>query len=169
MFHVCDSSLRRLITDLVLFHSCHDVMYVPDPSLMIYLFEHFVFRAYPVTVANSNCGHSFCALCLLKGFFSLLDEDGYWSAQLACPTCRTALALIPDDTPRPAHTCPFIPNTATDKEITQLVDSLHQYTFDVPGPAEEILTWLINGGSRVKWWIRARCAYCTSIRLLSPC
>ncbi|KAJ3478779.1 hypothetical protein NLI96_g9521 [Meripilus lineatus] len=117
---------------------CHDVM------------------AYPVTVANSNCGHSFCALCLLKGFFSLLDEDGYWSAQLACPTCRTALALIPDDTPRPAHTCPFIPNTATDKEITQLVDSLHQYTFDVPGPAEEILTWLINGGSRVKWWIRAR-------------
>lgn len=117
-----------------------------------YLFEHFVFRVYPVIVSNSNCDHTFCALCLLKHFFSRLDEDEYWNTQLIWPTCQAVLSLILDDTSQLSHSCPFISNTATDKCMMQLMDSLHQYTFNEPGSPKEIVKWLINGDLRVTWW-----------------
>ncbi|KAH9941981.1 hypothetical protein B0H21DRAFT_542082 [Amylocystis lapponica] len=92
----------------------------------------FDIMACPYSLVPSQCGHTFCALCILKWFFSHLHyECGNWHEILECPLCRAHLPfpLHPDQMdvlPRPAATCPFTPNRLADKVLTDAIDVVRQ-------------------------------------------
>ncbi|KAI0765672.1 hypothetical protein BD413DRAFT_574652 [Trametes elegans] len=81
--------------------------------------------ACPYTLTPGTCGHSFCALCILKWCFTLVHRQcGYWHDSLECPLCRTELPYTPDRTPRSAFTFPFTPNRLADAAIKALLENL---------------------------------------------
>ena len=82
-------------------------------------------RALPYTLTPAECGHTFCALCTLKWFFSRLHRScGSWHESVDCPICRSLLILTPDTTPRTVITVPFTPNRLAGKVIENLVAKL---------------------------------------------
>ncbi|CCM00586.1 uncharacterized protein FIBRA_02622 [Fibroporia radiculosa] len=104
---------------------------VHTDKVLMQLEEHFTcalcfdVMACPYSLAPSTCGHSFCALCIMKWFFSHIHEDcGSWHDVLECPLCRAVLPTPTPDPPRRAETCPFTPNRLADKVITDLIDGL---------------------------------------------
>ncbi|KAJ7847260.1 hypothetical protein B0H14DRAFT_2446187 [Mycena olivaceomarginata] len=40
-----------------------------------------------------NCGHSFCALCILRHIFSNLHACGLWHESPGCPLCRAPIFI----------------------------------------------------------------------------
>lgn len=67
--------------------------------------------AHPFSLNPGQCGHTFCALCILKWFFSRLHKAcGGWHESVDCPICRSLLVITPDRTPRLDITFPFVPN-----------------------------------------------------------
>lgn len=75
--------------------------------------------------ALSPCGHSFCAICLLKWFFSRMHKKcGLWHQSVHCPICRNGIVLTPPRTPRPETTFPFTPNRAAAAVIEQQLEKL---------------------------------------------
>src|SRR5262249_30064825 len=111
---------------------CYDIMYVSLYFLPIYRVHSppppfpptFRVRACPYTLTPSQCGHSFCALCILKWFISRIHEAcGTWHDPVECPICRSTLALTPP-IPRPSITCPFTPNRALDTFLQNTINRL---------------------------------------------
>ncbi|KAI0091625.1 hypothetical protein BDY19DRAFT_991313 [Irpex rosettiformis] len=99
--------------------------------------------ASPYVINSPQCGHSYCALCLLKWFFTHLHTDcGTWHDNLQCPLCRTPLpetSEIAQTLPRKTATCPFTPDRHADKVIATLVQSLSE-TLNPRGTSKEDLS-----------------------------
>ncbi|KIY53356.1 hypothetical protein FISHEDRAFT_19104, partial [Fistulina hepatica ATCC 64428] len=71
--------------------------------------------AHPYSLNAGRCGHSFCAQCLLKWFFSRLHKGcGNWHESVDCPICRQMVVITPDRVPRMDITFPFVPNRLGD-------------------------------------------------------
>jgi len=92
--------------------------------------------ACPYAPTSANCGHSFCAICILKWFFSRLHRAcGSWHENVACPFCRTPLAYTPAFPPRDLSTFPFSPNRLADACIRSAIEKLASSSLpDNPGP-----------------------------------
>ncbi|KAF9454264.1 hypothetical protein P691DRAFT_656521 [Macrolepiota fuliginosa MF-IS2] len=93
--------------------------------------EHFTcalcyeIMAYPYTLNPGQCGHTFCAICILKWFFSRLHRVcGGWHEAVDCPICRSVLVITPDHVPRPPTTFPFVPNRVATAVVESLVEKL---------------------------------------------
>ncbi|RPD56989.1 hypothetical protein L226DRAFT_445138, partial [Lentinus tigrinus ALCF2SS1-7] len=81
--------------------------------------------AAPYSLNNGNCGHVFCAMCLLRWAFEALHLDcGHWHDRLQCPLCRAYLPDIPQNTPRSLATFPFVPNRTTSTTLEFYVNLL---------------------------------------------
>lgn len=140
------------------------------PSTMVT--DHLVPRAYPLTLSPAKCGHSFCAICVLKWFFSRMHRQcGKWHESLECPICRTELPSTPEAT-RSMKTCPFTPNRLADSVLTDLINSLTSLPGNSDGSPRgkssgagrsthsknetTISTWAEDGSSRKEWLRRVR-------------
>ncbi|EPT01140.1 hypothetical protein FOMPIDRAFT_1023444 [Fomitopsis schrenkii] len=87
----------------------------------------FDVMACPYSLSPAQCGHTYCAVCILKWYFTNLCEAcGDWCNHLDCPLCRTVLPrpVEPNERPRQMYALPFTPARAADERVTQLVDSL---------------------------------------------
>ncbi|KAI0692450.1 hypothetical protein BC835DRAFT_1416561 [Cytidiella melzeri] len=85
----------------------------------------FEVMACPYFLTPSQCGHTFCAMCLLQWFFTHLHQDcGSWHEILECPLCRSLLPETPPKQPRQKSSCPFAPNRFADEIISSHVKSL---------------------------------------------
>ena len=83
------------------------------------------FRACPISLNPGQCGHTFCAMCALKWFFSRLHKAcGGWHESVDCPICRSLLIITPDRLPRPDITFPFTPNRTVDSVVQHMIDKL---------------------------------------------
>lgn len=84
-------------------------------------------RAAPYSLNNPQCGHTFCALCLVRWALASLSEDGGWHESLLCPMCRAPLPQAGSaDPPRSKCTFPFIPNPIVDADIKDLVSIVRE-------------------------------------------
>ncbi|GLB41817.1 putative RING-type zinc-finger [Lyophyllum shimeji] len=93
--------------------------------------EHFTcalcyeIMAHPYTLNPGQCGHTFCAICILKWFFSRLHMHcGAWHESVDCPICRSLLVITPDRVPRPDTTFPFVPNRTAAAVCETLIEKL---------------------------------------------
>ncbi|KIL69326.1 hypothetical protein M378DRAFT_69950 [Amanita muscaria Koide BX008] len=93
--------------------------------------EHFTcplcyeIMAHPISLSPGQCGHTFCATCILKWFFSRLHRPcGGWHEPVDCPMCRTHLIVTPERPPRPNITFPFVPNRIASSMLESLVQKL---------------------------------------------
>ncbi|KAH9926942.1 uncharacterized protein B0H18DRAFT_1004613 [Fomitopsis serialis] len=81
--------------------------------------------ACPYSLNLTSCGHSYCAQCLLKWFFTnLCNACGGWCQPLDCPLCRATLPTVPIPVPRDMTSLPFTPARAASDRIIELIDSL---------------------------------------------
>ncbi|KAF8159518.1 hypothetical protein B0H34DRAFT_673876 [Crassisporium funariophilum] len=81
--------------------------------------------AAPYSLNPGHCGHTFCALCILKWFFSRLHRAcGGWHESVDCPICRCPLIITPELAPRLHITFPFVPNRVAAAVIESLVEKL---------------------------------------------
>ncbi|KAF9269157.1 hypothetical protein L218DRAFT_423412 [Marasmius fiardii PR-910] len=95
--------------------------------------EHFTcplcyeIMAHPYSLNPGQCGHTFCALCILKWFFSRLHRQcGGWHESVDCPICRSLLVITPDRIPRLDVTFPFVPNRTAATISESLIEKLAQ-------------------------------------------
>jgi hypothetical protein len=87
--------------------------------------------AHPYTLNPGQCGHTFCALCILKWFFSRLHRAcGGWHESVDCPICRSLLVITPDRTPRLEITFPFVPNRTATSVVESLIEKLADSPLD---------------------------------------
>ncbi|KAF9054518.1 hypothetical protein BJ165DRAFT_1439480 [Panaeolus papilionaceus] len=100
-------------------------------SALQILEEHFMCSlcyevlAVPYTLNPPSCGHTFCALCILKWFFSRLHRAcGGWHESVDCPICRNLLIITPESVPRSHATFPFVPNRVAASVIDSLLEKL---------------------------------------------
>ncbi|KAI0749062.1 hypothetical protein C8Q74DRAFT_1310917 [Fomes fomentarius] len=126
--------------------------------------------AEPYLLDNTLCGHTFCAICVLKWASARIDlECGYWHEALECPLCRALLPYTPYNAPRNTHTFPFIPNHIADASIKSLLTILKEAAGSktaVTGVARsgtwhgkvdgEVIPWGEGKSARVEWENRAR-------------
>ncbi|KIK48225.1 hypothetical protein CY34DRAFT_72229, partial [Suillus luteus UH-Slu-Lm8-n1] len=100
----------------------------------------FEIMACPYSLNPRLCGHTFCATCILKWFFSRLHRAcATWHEPVDCPICRSALFCTPDNVPRPDSSFPFTPNRTADNAIRGMINSL--------GLAD----WAEDGHARQEW------------------
>ncbi|KAI5123510.1 hypothetical protein M0805_006670 [Coniferiporia weirii] len=110
-----DESLRRREAQTILDHLeehfqcplCYDIV------------------ACPYILSPAECGHTFCAICTLKWFFTRLHRGcGTWHESVACPLCRALLIITPESLPRSAVTIPFAPNRIAENSLRGLMGRL---------------------------------------------
>ncbi|KAK7025277.1 RING finger domain-containing protein [Favolaschia claudopus] len=90
-------------------HRCYDIM------------------AQPYSLNPGQCGHTFCALCILRHFFSRLHKAcGGWHESVDCPMCRSLLVITPERPPRLDITFPFVPNRTAAALCESMVEKLSQ-------------------------------------------
>ncbi|KAJ7281528.1 hypothetical protein C8J57DRAFT_1500225 [Mycena rebaudengoi] len=95
--------------------------------------EHFTcalcyeIMAQPYSLNPGQCGHTFCAMCILKHFFSRLHRIcSSWHEPVDCPMCRAFLVITPDRVPRPEITFPFVPNRKAGEICEAMIEKLKQ-------------------------------------------
>lgn len=89
--------------------------------------------AHPYTLNPSQCGHTFCAICILKWFFSRLHiKCGAWHESVDCPICRSLLVITPDCIPRHDSTFPFVPNRTAAAVCESLIEKLRTTSSAAP-------------------------------------
>lgn len=89
------------------------------------LFRCYEVLAAPYSLNPANCGHTFCAVCILKWFFSRLHRAcGGWHESVDCPICRSLLIITPETSPRLLFTFPFVPNRIAAATIESLVEKI---------------------------------------------
>ena len=114
---------------------CYEIMYVCSIAELKASLINRAGSACPYVLRADRCGHSFCAVCILKWYFTQLHRDcGSWHDPLQCPLCRTELPDVPADPPRPGFTCPFAPNRLADEAITAALQALQS----ILTPAEDM-------------------------------
>lgn len=105
--------------------------------------------ATPYSLNPGQCGHTFCALCILKWFFSRLHNAcGSWHESVDCPICRSVLTLTADVTPRPNNTFPFVPNRTAAAVLESLIEKLTQSRIPSTKVKREHSEGLGDSGSR---------------------
>ncbi|KAJ7668306.1 hypothetical protein B0H17DRAFT_220473 [Mycena rosella] len=83
--------------------------------------------AQPYSLNPGQCGHTFCALCILRHFFSRLHKAcGGWHESVDCPMCRSLLVITPDRVPRLDITFPFVPNRTAAAMCESMIEKLSQ-------------------------------------------
>ncbi|KAJ7247636.1 hypothetical protein B0H12DRAFT_738905 [Mycena haematopus] len=97
--------------------------------------EHFTcalcyeIMAQPYSLNPGQCGHTFCALCILRHFFSRLHKAcGGWHESVDCPMCRSLLVITPDRVPRLDITFPFVPNRTAAALCESMIEKLSHST-----------------------------------------
>lgn len=81
--------------------------------------------AHPYTLSSVNCGHTFCAICILKWYFAKLHRScGSWHESVKCPLCRSLLILTPESIPRQIITVPFAPNRIAEGAMKSMIERL---------------------------------------------
>lgn len=105
-----------------------------------------------------NCGHTFCATCILKWFFSRLHKGcGGWHDAVDCPLCRSALPHTPERTPRSSSSFPFIPNRTADIAIRGLMNTIsHELDNASTAASNSLSDWDEDGHSKQEWSKRER-------------
>jgi len=153
----------------------HDRDEAQPRDALRFLEEHFTCAlcleiiAHPVTVPHPNCGHTFCAICMVKHFFSRFHRTcGGWHEHVECPMCRSILIYTPNQLPRSLLTFPFAKNRMADAAVVAMVDQLTKQIEDtgIPTPCENmdqtkggiridrtspLAVWRMGGSSRVEW------------------
>ncbi|KAG7444905.1 uncharacterized protein BT62DRAFT_933307 [Guyanagaster necrorhizus] len=75
--------------------------------------------------AAGQCGHTFCAMCILKWSFSRLHRlCGCWHESVDCPICRSLVVMTPEKPPRLDFTFPFVPNRTASAVCDSWVEKL---------------------------------------------
>ncbi|KAF8555988.1 hypothetical protein OG21DRAFT_1409967 [Imleria badia] len=128
-------------------------------STLRYLEEYFTcplcfeIMACPYALIPRNCGHTFCATCILKWFFSRLHKGcGGWHEAVDCPLCRSALPHTPERTPRSTSCFPFTPNRTADMAIRGLINTISHELTDASTLASSPLSdWNEDGHSKQEW------------------
>lgn len=90
--------------------------------------HHISTSASPHMLSPALCGHSFCAICGLRWYFSALDVDetGVSHRLLNCPLCKSDLPEFPIfDELRDQWAFPFLPNRLAEDSL-----DCHFLTFD---------------------------------------
>ncbi|KIJ20924.1 hypothetical protein PAXINDRAFT_165748 [Paxillus involutus ATCC 200175] len=148
---------ERDLTDVVKDYGVHAA-----EATLNHLEEHytcplcFEIMACPYALIPRNCGHTFCATCILKWFFSRLGH-GYWPETVDCPMCRSALPYTPDQIPRPDFSFPFTPNRTADSAIRGLINSaFHDLTSMTTTVSTTLSDWNKDGHARQEWFKRER-------------
>ncbi|KAG1880436.1 hypothetical protein C8R48DRAFT_683982 [Suillus tomentosus] len=113
----------------------------------------FDIMACPYSLNPRQCGHTFCATCILKWFFSRLHRVcGSWHEPVDCPMCRSALLYTPDNVPRPESSFPFIPNRTADNAIRGMINTLAKEADSGNVSASSPLAdWGEDGHARQEW------------------
>lgn len=134
-------------------------------ALLVLLFLHLHFcrhihreyrcyeiMAHPYTLNPGQCGHTFCALCILKWFFSRLHRAcGGWHESVDCPICRSLLVITPDRVPRLDITFPFVPNRTAAAVCESLIEKLAQFPSDPSIVKREDSEGFWGSGSKPGW------------------
>ncbi|KAG9313024.1 hypothetical protein JVU11DRAFT_6463 [Chiua virens] len=117
-----------------------------------------IHRACPYALTPRICGHTFCAACILKWFFSRLHKGcGGWHEAVDCPLCRSSLPYTPERTPRSASSFPFAPNRAADTAIRGLITAIPRELAGVSTAVSSSLAgWNEDGHSKQEWSKRER-------------
>ncbi|KAJ7890495.1 hypothetical protein B0H14DRAFT_1106500 [Mycena olivaceomarginata] len=104
-------------------------------AILAQLEEHFTcalcydIMAQPYSLNPGQCGHTYCALCILRHFFSRLHKAcGGWHESVDCPMCRSLLVITPDRVPRLDITFPFVPNRTAAAMCESMIEKLAQST-----------------------------------------
>ncbi|KAH7890786.1 hypothetical protein F5I97DRAFT_81655 [Phlebopus sp. FC_14] len=118
----------------------------------------FEVMAYPYSLNPRHCGHSFCATCILKWFFSRMHLGcGGWHEAVDCPMCRSPLVHTPDQTPRSDVSFPFTPNRTADIAICGLINTISTDVENSSQTASNSLSdWYADGHARQEWSKRER-------------
>jgi hypothetical protein len=137
------------------------------------------FRAHPVTVPHPSCGHTFCAICMVKHFFSRFHRTcGGWHEHVECPMCRSILIYTPNQLPRSLLTFPFAKNRMADAAVVAMIDQLtaqiESTSTGILNPCEDLEgtkggykidresplgVWRTGGSSRMEWLERLECVF----------
>ena len=145
-------------------------MYVSFAGLLLqsdaYLVLTTLSRACPYQLHHGRCGHTFCALCLLRWCFAAVHRGcGYWHDALECPLCRAELPYTPDVIPRQMCTFPFVPCRLGDTILQTLLDILQdaaEAAFKDAGAStgvhqkldDKLIAWSRHGEARIDWECR---------------
>ncbi|KAJ7155413.1 hypothetical protein C8R43DRAFT_884691 [Mycena crocata] len=104
-------------------------------AMLAQLEEHFTcalcyeIMAQPYSLNPGQCGHTFCAMCILRHFFSRLHKAcGGWHESVDCPMCRSLLVITPDRVPRLDITFPFVPNRTAAAVCESMIEKLSQFS-----------------------------------------
>ncbi|KAI9464247.1 hypothetical protein HD554DRAFT_1286347 [Boletus coccyginus] len=117
----------------------------------------FEIMACPYALIPSNCGHTFCATCILKWFFSRLHKEcGSWHEAVDCPLCRSALPHTPERSPRSISCFPFTPNRTADIAIRGLMNAITLGLTSASNLAPILSDWTEDGHSKQEWSKRER-------------
>lgn len=106
-----------------------------------------------------NCGHTFCATCILKWFFSRMHKGcGGWHEAVDCPLCRSPLPHTPDRTPRSNSSFPFTPNRIAEIAIRGLMNTIsHELASASVLASHPLSDWSEGGHGKQEWSKRERC------------
>ncbi|KZT27930.1 hypothetical protein NEOLEDRAFT_1060052 [Neolentinus lepideus HHB14362 ss-1] len=121
--------------------------------------------ACPWSLNHPACGHTFCAECILKWFFSGMHRAcGTWHASLDCPICRSTLTHPRPTPPRPVLTFPFSPNRVADAALKDLIAVVagkekpkakkKVRSLTKPGVTLPWEAWLLGGSAHTEWLAR---------------
>ncbi|KAI0316751.1 hypothetical protein OF83DRAFT_1125142 [Amylostereum chailletii] len=98
--------------------------------------------ATPYTLSAYKCGHTFCALCLLKWYFSTLHECGDWHQPVTCPLCRAVpimtAPVVNSSQTRAEWTFPFVPARMVDSLLEDSVHKLHNMSTAFSGAFQAV-------------------------------
>jgi len=159
---------------MIVTHRCYEIM------------------AHPYTLNPVRCGHTFCAICILRWFFARLHLGcGRWHEPVDCPICRGLLVLTPEKIPRLEITIPFVPNRTAAAVCESLIEKLAKSQSDLqqaPGSASrekdavsvakgkpkegkvpddaDVAAWREGGHMRAEWLKRDRRVHNRSIRYM---
>ncbi|KAG1746602.1 uncharacterized protein EDB91DRAFT_1049123, partial [Suillus paluster] len=115
----------------------------------------FEIMSCPYSLNPRQCGHAFCATCILKWFFSRLHRVcGTWHEPVDCPMCRSTLCSTPDNVPRSDFSFPFTPNRAADNAIRGMISTLAKEADS--GNLYASTDWGEDGHARQEWYRKER-------------
>ncbi|SJL03883.1 uncharacterized protein ARMOST_07240 [Armillaria ostoyae] len=125
--------------------------------------------------AAGQCGHTFCAMCVLKWSFSRLHRlCGCWHESVDCPICRSLVVMTPEKPPRLDFTFPFVPNRTASAICDSWVEKLacalsetkkgrgHKKSRARVDTPSDLPHWREGGAAR-KEWLRKRKALMSSL------